>query len=578
MKIPGRTLMVTVALVAIVATVRSGATAGAIAPLRFIEIGERAGVRHVHHSRAFHGQHAEVLQMFTAGGASSAAGDYDNDGLDDLFVTSSAEGEQGHLYHNDGHMHFTDVTSRSGLGMDNTPDAIVSDALWFDYDNDGWRDLLIVRFGMPVLYHNDHNGHFTDVTARSGLNRFGNTIAAIAFDYDNDSRLDLLLGHYFQPVDLLHLKSPHVLPNDLDNAVNGGGVTLWHNRGDGIFEDVTERAGLAKHTGWTLDVGHGDFDNDGFEDIYVAADYGTDRVFFNNGNGTFADATETAIGYDTKKGMNVDIADVFNDGRLDVYVTNIFDDYMRECNMLWRNNGNRTFTDVSKETGTCVGLWGWSAKFGDFDNDGWQDIFEVNGLRSRGPESYLPLLLPMVTTPNIDFTDVNNWPAIGSRSWSGYQKKKLFRNLGDGLFEEVSNAAGVDNDFDGRGIAVADFDNDGLLDLYQTNADQPSLLYRNVTQPAGHWIELTLRGTRSNRDAIGARVTVSAGGHRYLREVNGGNGYAGQSTLRLHVGVGAAPAIDEVSIRWPSGIMQRVAAIPIDRISTITEPVETTSR
>src|SRR5207247_670605 len=152
----------------------------------------------------------------------------------------------------------------------------------------------IVRFGTPLLYRNDRNGRFTDVTGQAGLNRFGNTIAAIAFDYDNDSRVDLLFGHYFAPVDLINLKSPKVLPNDLDNAVNGGGVTLWHNLGHGVFEDVTAAAGMSKHTGWTLDVGHGDFDADGFEDVYVASDYGTDRVFFNNGNGTFTDATETA--------------------------------------------------------------------------------------------------------------------------------------------------------------------------------------------------------------------------------------------------------------------------------------------
>src|SRR5204863_5333596 len=148
------------------------------------------------------------------------------------------------------------------------------------------------------------------------------------------------------------------------------------------------------------------FDAAGYEDVYVAADYGTDRVFFNNRDGTFSDLTETAIGFDTKKGMDVEVADADGDGRLDVYVTNIYDDYMKECNMLWHNNGDRTFTDVSKETGTCVGLWGWGAKFGDFDNDGWLDLFEVNGLRSRGPESYLPVLLPMITTPNIDFTDL----------------------------------------------------------------------------------------------------------------------------------------------------------------------------
>jgi hypothetical protein len=545
--------------------------------IRFEEIGARAGVRHLHHTRAFAGPYAETLSMFTNGGAVAAVADYDNDGRDDLFVTDSGLNQRSRLYHNDGGLRFTDVTDRAGLGEGNTPSAIVSDALWFDEDNDGWRDLLIVRFGTPLLYRNDGNGHFVDITARSGLTTFANTIAAIAFDYDNDGRLDLLFGHYFRAINLLDLKSPKVLPNDLDNAVNGGGVTLWRNIGGGRFEDVTTRAGLGGQTGWTLDVGHGDFDNDGFEDIYLATDFGSDRVFFNNGDRTFRDTTEKSIGIDTKKGMNVEVGDYDNDGLLDVYVTNITDEYMKECNMLWHNNGDRTFTDVSKETGTCATLWGWGAKFGDFDNDGWLDLFVVNGLRSAGPESYIPVLLPMVTTPHVDFSDLSSWPPIGNRTWSGYQKKKLFKNLGSGTFRETSEAAGVDNDLDGRGIAVADFDNDGRLDLYQTNANQPSLFFHNTTANVGNWIELKLVGTRSNRDAIGARVTVSAGGCRYVREVDGGNGYAGQSSTRLHVGIGTATSVDEVVVRWPSGLVEKKSA-GINRLTIITENSESSTR
>ena len=545
--------------------------------IRFEEIGARAGVRHLHHTRAFSGPYAETLSMFTTGGAAAAVGDYDNDGYDDLFVTDSGADQRSHLYHNDRGLAFTDVTERAGVGGGNTPSAIVSDALWFDEDNDGWRDLLVLRFGTPILYHNDGNGHFTDITARSRLTTFANTIAAIAFDYDRDGRLDLLLGHYFRPVNLFSLASPKILPTDLDNAANGGGVSLWRNLGDGRFEDATARAGLNAQSGWTLDVGHGDFDNDGFEDIYVASDFGTDRILFNNGDGTFRDATDTSIGRDTKKGMNVEVGDYDNDGLLDIYVTNITDEYMQECNMLWRNNGDRTFTDVSKETGTCATLWGWGAKFADLDNDGWLDLFVVNGLRSAGPESYVPVLLPMVTTPNVDFSDLRSWPSIGSRSWSGYQKKKLFHNLGTGVFEESSGAAGVDNALDGRGIAVADFDNDGRLDFYQTNANQPALLYHNTTAAAGNWIELRLVGTRSNRDAIGARVTVSAGGCRFLREVDGGNGYAAQSTTRLHFGIGAARAVDEITIRWPSGLVEKRRA-PINSVTVMTEGGESSTK
>jgi hypothetical protein len=538
--------------------------------IRFEEIGAKAGVRVHHHSRMFHGKNADVLHMFTSGGAAVAVGDYDNDGFEDIFVTDSDAGRPNHLFHNNGDMTFADVAVKAGVAGGNDPLSIVSDAIWFDYDNDGKLDLLVARFGTPILYHNEGNGKFKDVSAASGLTKFGNTIAVIAFDYDNDGCLDLLFGNYFKPVNLQDLKDPHVLPNDLDNAVNGGGVTLWRNTCKGTFEDVTEKAGLSKVTGWTLDVGHGDFNNDGLQDIYLACDYGTDHVFINNGNGTFREATEKATGWDTKKGMNVDVADYDNNGWLDIYVTNITDEYMKECNMLWHNNGDGTFTDVSRETGTCETGWGWAAKFADLDNDGWQDLFVVNGLRSAGPESYVPLLLPVITTTGLDITDVNNWPDIGNRTWSGYQKKKLYRNLANGTFKDISAESGVDNDLDGRGIGVGDFDNDGRLDLVQTNGDQPLLFYHNVTEKPGNWIELKLIGTKSNRDAIGARVRVEAGGITQVREIDGGNGYAGESTRRAHFGLGAAAKIDKLQIHWPSGLNETVT-VPLNRVTYIEE-------
>jgi hypothetical protein len=555
----------------------AGPRAAGPSSIRFEEIAKKAGVQTRHHTRVFKGDTGDVLRMFTSGGAAVAVGDYDNDGFDDLFVTDSGEGTTSHLYHNNGNMTFTDVTAKAGVGGGNDPLSIVADALWFDYDNDGWRDLLVVRFGTPLLYHNEHNGTFKDVTAQSGLTKFGNTIAAIAFDYDNDGRLDLLFGNYFKPANLLDLKDPHVLPNDLDNAVNGGGVTLWRGDGRGHFQDTTAKAGLAQHTGWTLDVGHGDFNNDGLQDIYLACDYGPDKLFFNNGDGTFRDSSEKSIGVDTRKGMNVDVGDYDNDGWLDIYVTNITDEYMKECNMLWHNNGDGTFTDVSRETGTCETLWGWAAKFGDYDNDGLLDLFVVNGLRSGGPENYIPVLVNMITKPGVDFTDARGWPNIGNMTWSGYQKKKFFRNVDGHSFKEMAAEAGVDNDKDGRGIGVGDFDNDGRLDFYQSNADQESLLYRNVSASTGHWIELKLVGTRSNRDAIGARVTVRTPERSMIREVDGGNGYAGQSSARVHFGLGAATEIVSLTIRWPSGTVQKVNAA-IDRITTVTEPAAGGSR
>jgi enediyne biosynthesis protein E4 len=556
------------------------ATAG---ELRFEEVGQTAGARIRHHARKFSGKHADVLGMFTSGGAAAAAADYDDDGDVDLFVVDSGAGKPHHLLRNElvpsGRLTFTDRAAAAGVTGGNDAKSIVSDALWLDADNDGHRDLLLARFGTPLLFRNRGDGTFEDVSAASGLDKFGNSIAALAFDYDGDGRLDLVLANYFPPVDLIDLPTPHVLPDNLDDARNGGGVTLWQNvTAPGSkkirFVEVTAAAGLSRHTGWTLDAGHADLDNDGDQDLYLAGDYGTDRLFRNNGDGTFRDVTKEAIGFDTKKGMNVDVADYDRDGWLDVYVTNITDEYMKECNMLWHNDGDGTFTDLSKETGTCNTLWGWAAKFADFDNDGWEDLFAANGLRSAGKENYIPVLVEMILRPGVDFTDLNSWPAIGDMSWSGYQKKKLFRNLGEQTFKEVSAEAGVDNDRDGRGVAVADFDNDGRLDFYQTNADQDALLYRNISTKAGtgtgRWLGLQLIGTKSNRDAVGARATVRAGGQTWIREVNGGNGYASQSAARLHFGLGTTARIDSIEVRWPSGRKETVSA-PLDRITTIRE-------
>ncbi|HEX2162325.1 MAG TPA: CRTAC1 family protein [Thermoanaerobaculia bacterium] len=578
---PGRAAPL--AAVSLLAALCAAAATVAVPPpaggLRFEEVGAAAGARFVHRTRRFGDRpKAQVLEMFTAGGAAVAVGDYDGDGWEDLFLTDSGEGRPHHLLRNvtaeAGRLAFREVTAEAGVGGGNDPDAIVADALWLDVDADGRRDLLVARFGTPLLHRNLGGGRFEEVSAEAGLTAFANTIAAIAFDADGDGFVDLVFGNYFQPENLLRLDTTRVLPEDLDDAANGGGLTFWRNvpaeGGGRAFVDATGEAGLAGHTGWSLDLGHGDLDGDGDQDLYVAGDYGTDRLFWNDGDGTFTDGTEAAIGFDTRKGMNVETGDYDRDGRLDVFVTNITDDTMRECNMLWHNRGDGTFVDVSRETGTCDSDWGWAGKLADLDNDGWEDLFTVNGLRSAGPESYVPLLLEAILVPGVDFADLRSYPDIGDRTWSGYQRERLFRNLG-GTFVDVAAAAGVDADLDGRGVGVADLDRDGRLDLVQTNADQPSLLYRNVSTGTGHWVALELVGTRSNREAIGARVTLTAGGVRQVQEVDGGNGYASQSSLRLHFGLGAAVRVERIEVRWPSGLVEVVEGVEVDRSTRVVE-------
>jgi hypothetical protein len=320
-----------------------------------------------------------------------------------------------------------------------------------------------------------------------------------------------------------------------------------------------------------LDVGHADADNDGDEDFYAAVDFGTDRFYVNNGDGTFRDATRTAIGIDTKKGMNVDWADFDGDLLPDIYVTNITDDYMREGNFLWRNNGNLTFTDVARETGTWDTGWGWGGQFFDYDLDGWLDLYVMNGWVSAGTESYVPDIFAMIIKPNIDLADLRNWPAMGSKSLSGYQKKRLFHNEGGQSFTDEAARHGLDSTRDGRGVAVADFDNDGRLDLFVANANGLPYLYRNRMPLARNWVELVLEGAGPNTAAVGARVLITAGGRTQLRFVNGGNGFAAQGTTRLHAGLSSATRIDRIVIRWPSGRQQVLTDVAVNQIHVVRE-------
>jgi hypothetical protein len=536
----------------------------------FEDITARAGVAHAHHNRKFVNPYAHIMAGYTALGASVSAADFDRDGFDDLFVTDSSIDGKNRLYRNNGNLTFTDVSAKAGIGSGNDEANASADSLWLDFNNDGRPDIFVSRFGKSQLYQNMGNGRFKDVSAAAGIDKYLNAITAIAFDYDRDGDVDLFVGAYFAPVNLFNPETPRFFPESFETANNGGGVIVFRNNGNGTFTDASEAVGI-KLSGWSLDLGHADANNDGWDDLYVAADFGTDRFFVNSRNGAFADHTEKAIGIDTKKGMNVDWADFDNDGLLDIYVTNITDDYMREGNFLWKNNGDLTFTDVSRETGTFDTGWGWGAKFFDYDNDGWLDLYVTNGWVSAGTDSYVPDVFEMIIKPGIDLSDARNWPPMGTKSLSGYQKKRLFRNERGQAFTDQAPKYGVDSTRDGRGIATADFDNDGRVDLFVANANGEPFLYRNTMPDTGHWAEFELTGVKSNRLAVGAQVRVTAGGRTQLRFVDGGNSFAGQGSMRLHVGLGPAATIDRVEVRWPSGQQQVLTKVPVDRLTKIVE-------
>jgi len=576
MKAGALTFLSFVVFVAMVSVPPRGA--GAADERWFEDITATAGVAKPHRNRVFDNEYAKIMAGYTALGASASVADFDQDGFDDLFVTDSSVSGRNHLYRNNRNLTFTDVAESAGVAAGNDRANASADSLWFDYNNDRRPDLFVVRFGQSQLFENLGTGRFRDVTRAAGLTGYANAITAIAFDYDRDGLLDLFVGAYFRPVNIFKPDTPRFFPESFETANNGGGLLAYRNNGNGTFSDVTDKAGV-RLSGWTLDLGHADADNNGWDDLYVAADFGTDRYFVNNGDGTFTDRTEAAIGIDTKKGMNAEWGDYDNDGLLDVYVTNITSDYMREGNFLWRNNGDHTFTDVSKETGTWDTGWGWGGKFFDYDNDGWLDLYVMNGWVSAGPDSYVPDIFEMIIKPGVDLADARTWPPMGNKSLSGYEKKRLFHNERGQGFADHAARHGLDSTRDGRGVAVADFDNDGRLDLFVANANGLPFLYRNVAPAAGtapgdagpHWAAFVLQGAKSNRGAVGAQLRVTAGGRTQLRFVDGGNSFAGQSSARLHVGLGRERRLDRVEVRWPSGARQSFENIPVDRITHIVE-------
>jgi len=551
----------------------------------FIDVTKQAGLTHRHHKPILDKKLDHINAWVSSVGAAAAAGDYNNDGWIDLYVTDSRKGTSNFLYRNNGDGTFTDVAKSAGVADLNGEHGTSMDCIFGDYDNDGWVDLYLLRWGEDALFRNRGDGTFEDVTSKLFTRRDGspgmtwaNGNAVIFFDYDLDGRLDIYVGNYFDELDLWHLPHTRIMHDDFENARNGGNNYLFHQNEDGHFVEIAASLGV-EDPGWTLAVGSADVNNDGYPDLYCADDFGPDQLFMNNRNGSFINVTQQAIGFDSKKGMNVDYGDFNNDGWLDIYVTNITTvEYLQEGNMLWHNNGldhngQITFTDISLETNTYDGGWGWGAKFFDYDNDADLDLIALNGFISAGEGNYWYDLATWTVTGS-DSGDAANWPAIGERSFSGYETVRMWQNEGSYHFTEQAHSLGLDIDRDGRGVVIFDYDNDGDLDVYLANQDQPANLMQNTTGSQNHWLTIILEtktSTGVNRDGIGTRVTAMMEDGFQIRERDGGNGYSSQSDPRIHFGLGDETNIKLLEVRWPDGGLQYLEQVAADQIITFTQ-------
>jgi hypothetical protein len=519
----------------------------AVAPIRFEDVTAQSGIRFTHSFGA-----EQLGSLVESTGAGCVWFDYNNDGKPDLYVVSGRPLEAGmhpyplrkppataphnHLYRNNGDGTFTDVTDQAGVGGD----GFSFSAIAADFDNDGYTDLLVTSYGHVTLYRNRGDGTFEDVTAKAGINVKGWAIGAAWLDYDHDGCVDLFIGRYvkFDPAYRAFYPADNY-PGPLDYQADSN--LLFHNNCHGGFEDVSEKAGIAAFKGRTMGVTAADFDGDGYPDIYVANDKTENFLFHNKRDGTFEEiATEAGAAFgqngESTSAMGPVFADLENNGQRYLWVTD------SKYNRLLKYTGQLPFTDVTQQAGIAqytAQYTSWGTGVYDFDNDGLKDIFISHG--------GLIHLVP--------------------------QEHSLFRNLGGGKFEDVSTTAGpfFDTKTVGRGACFADYANDGRMGAFLVNLGAPGVLLRNVTAPLGHWLEVRLIGTKSNRDGIGAVVEVSAGGTQQRSERVAGSGYLSQDDWRLHFGLGANTKADKVTVRWPSGERQSIENVAANQVLTIRE-------
>jgi hypothetical protein len=549
---------------------------------RLEEVAHASGIDFKHQAPTLDAKLNHIMPQVASMGAAVSIVDFDRDNWQDLYVTNSGEGSMNCLYRNQGDGTFSDVAPAMNLADVNQAGTGVSmGAVWGDYDNDGYEDLFLYKWGRPELFHNDAGRGFSRATESAGLPRWVNANTAIWFDYDRDGRLDLFLGGYYsETIDLWHLTTTEMMPESFEYARNGGRKFLFHNLGDGRFEEVSSQLGINTRR-WALAASAADLRGTGFPDLFIANDYGVAELFVNRDGKKFDDVGErSGVGFAPKSGMNVAFGDILNQGKFAIYVTNISEEgVLLQGNNLWVQREGTTPDDVqydnlARDMGVELGGWSFGAQFGDLNNDGTLDLYLTNGYVSGEKGSNYWYDFSKISGGNSTIiSDAAHWPPMQGRSLSGYQQKKVWINDGAGRFTEVAQVVGANDTFDGRSIAQVDLWNRGVLDVVVANQRGPLLLYKNTVAPENNWIEFELEGTTSNRSAIGAQVRVFWNNQQQVQEVSGGSGFCAQNQRRLHFGLGKTARIERVEIRWPSGRMQTLDAIEVGKVNKVKEPL-----
>ncbi len=558
----------------------SPSTALARYGFHFEESSKAAGVNFKHEAPTFDEKLNHIMPQVAVVGAAVSVVDFDRDGWSDFYVTNSGEGSKNVLYRNLGDGSFKDLASEVGLAdLNNRELGVSMGGVWGDYDNDGYEDFFLYRWGRPELFHNDGGKSFTRVSEKAGLPQWINAGTAIWLDYDRDGQLDLFIGGYYPDhVNLWKLADTKMMPESFEYANNGGRKYLFRNLGDGRFEEVSEKLGL-KSNRWAFAAVAADLRGTGYPDLFIANDFGVSELFFNDGGKKFREVGKTTgVGYAPKSGMNASVGDVLNRGHFAIYVSNISEEgILLQGNNLWvprvgTSGDDLRFDNLAREMGVELGKWSFGAQFGDLNNDGYLDLYLVNGYISADQgRSYWYDYSKIAGGNRTIISDAKNWPPMDGRSLAGFQQKRVWINDGAGRFNEVAQAVGVTDVYDGRSVALADFGNRGVLDVVTANQRGPVLLYRNTVNPENKWIAFELEGTTSSRSAIGAQARVFWNGQTQVQEVSGGGGFCAQNQRRLHFGLGKQAQVEKVEIRWPSGKIQTLTAPELNKVHRIKE-------